>query len=717
MMKDNYLEEEKIVGKVYSVKLFKRLLDYIKPYKFFFLLGVIITLFTAIFSISLPYITKMAIDQCLVPPCAKIEFSGKDPSFENHFSERYGKYLNPLKEDTYLIDLTLVKENDRVDLEAKGYLSKERFFRINIEELKTEEREEVLSLIKKYPLLLHRIGESSFFINSDDLKKLTEDDLKLIRKKDISRLSFFIFIFFSILTLSFFFNFAQIYVLQYNGQRIMYDMRVKIFSHLLRLPVAFFDKNPIGRLVTRATNDVEAVNEMYTTVLVSALKDIFLLCGILFVMFSLNTKLTLIFLLFSPLMAYVSLVFRLKARQAFRVVRRKLAKLNAFTAESISGMRIIQLFTQEKDSLGKFKTINNENYVASMRQLFVFAVFRPLIEIISAFAIALIIWQGGGKMISGALTLGGLTAFLYYAQMFFMPIRDIAEKFNILQSAMASSERIFQLLDEKKEDRGGGKKIVDLKGKIEFRNVWFSYKGENWVLKDVSFTVLPGEKIALVGHTGGGKTSITNLLLRFYEFQKGEILLDGVNIRDLDLSFLRSQISLVLQDVFIFSGDIGTNIRLRDNTISDEKLWEAARHTNAHIFIERLPGKYEAEVRERGSEFSQGQRQLLALTRALAFNPKILILDEATANIDSETELLIQRALKNLLSGQTSLIIAHRLSTVRDADKILVIQKGKIVETGTHQELLRKRGYYYYLYKLQFQSPTNNRAGTIKEEV
>ncbi len=704
MMKDDYLEEEKI-GKVYSVKLFKRLLNYIKPYKFLFLLGVIITLFTAIFDISLPYITKMAIDQCLVPPYAKMEFSGKNSSFENYFSEKYGKYLNPLKKDTYLIDLSLVKESDKVDLKAKGYLSKERFLGINFEELKTEKKEKILFLIKRYPLLFHQAGEF-FFINSNDLKKLTEDDLRLIRKRDISQLNFLAFTFFSILILSFFFNFAQIYLLQYNGQRIMYDMRVKIFSHLLHLPIAIFDKKPIGRLVTRATNDVESVNEMYTTVLVSAIKDIFLLCGILFVMFRLNTKLTLIFLLFSPLMAYVSFVFRLKARQAFRVVRRKIAKLNAFTAENIAGMRIIQLFNQEKDNFDKFKTINNEKYVASMRQLFVFAIFRPLIEIIGAFAIALIIWQGGSRVISEALTLGGLTAFLYYAEMFFRPIRDIAEKFNILQSAMASSERIFQLLDEKKEDRGGDKKIADLKGKIEFRSVWFSYKDEDWVLKDISFTVLPGEKIALVGHTGGGKTSITNLLLRFYEFQKGEILLDGVNIRDLDLSFLRSQISLVLQDVFIFSGDIGTNIRLRNNTISDEKLWEAARHTNAHIFIERLPGKYEAEVRERGSEFSQGQRQLLALTRALAFNPKILILDEATANIDSETELLIQRALKNLLSGQTSLIIAHRLSTVRDADKILVIQKGKIVETGTHQELLRKRGYYYYLYKLQFQSPT-----------
>jgi len=701
MMKDDYSEEKKI-GTVYSIKLFKRLLNYIKPYKFLFLLVTVITIFTAAFDISLPYITKMAIDQCLVPPYAKLEFSGKNPSFESYFSGRYKKYLNLLKEDIYLINLSRVRKEDKVELEAKGYLSKERFFGINPEELKIEEKEKTISLIKRYPLFFHQSGKF-FFINSSNLKKLKKGDLKFIRKKDISRLNFFAFIFFSILALSFFFNFAQIYLLQYNGQKIMYDMRVKIFSHLLSLPIPFFDKNPIGRLVTRATNDVESINEMYTTVLVSALKDIFLLCGILFVMFRLNTKLTLIFLLFSPLMAYISSVFRLKARQAFRVVRIKIAKLNAFTAESISGARIIQLFNQEKNNFNKFKRINNEKYMASIRQLLIFAIFRPLIEIIGAFAIALIIWQGGGRVISEALTLGGLTAFLYYVGMFFRPLRDIAEKFNILQSAMASSERIFQLLDEKGEDRGGNKKITDLKGKIEFRNVWFSYKDKDWVLKDISFTVLPGERIALVGHTGGGKTSIVNLLLRFYEFQKGEILLDGINIKDLDLSFLRSQIGLVLQDVFIFSGDIGANIRLRDNTISDEKLWEAARYTNANIFIERLPGKYEAEVRERGSEFSQGQRQLLALTRALAFNPKILILDEATANIDSETELLIQKALKNLLVGRTSLVVAHRLSTVRDADKILVIQKGKIVEAGTHQELLRKKGYYYYLYKLQFQ--------------
>jgi len=701
MMEDDYLEEKKL-GAIYSFKLLKRLLNYVKRYKFLFLLATIITLFTAILDISLPYITKMAIDQCLVPSYAELEFSGKNALFENSIKRRYKEYLHPLKGDFYFIDLSRVRKEDKVDLEAKGYLSKERFLGIDLSKLTDEKKEKVLAIIRKYPSIFTQKSGQLFFISSEDIRKIESSDLRLLREKDLSRLKFLCLIFFSILILSFFFNFAQIYLLQYSGQRIMYDMRVQIFSHLLLLPISFFDKNPIGRLVTRATNDVEAVNEMYTTVLVAGLKDVFLLAGILVVMFRMNPELTLLFLLFSPPMAYISFVFRVKARKAFREVRRKLAKLNAFTAESISGMRIIQLFTQEKKNLENFKRINHEKYMASMHQLLVFAIFRPLIEIIGASALALIIWQGGSRVITEALTLGGLTAFLSYAEMFFRPIRDIAEKFNILQSAMASSERIFQLLDQKREDRGKGKKIANLKGKIEFQNVWFSYKDEEWVLKDVSFTVMPGEKVALVGHTGGGKTSIISLLLRFYEFQKGKILLDGVDIRDLDLSFLRSQIGLVLQDTFLFSGDIKSNIRLRNSSISDEKLWEAARHTNAHIFIERLPGKYEAEVRERGAEFSQGQRQLLAFTRALAFDPKILILDEATANIDSETELLIQQSLKRLLLGRTSLIIAHRLSTVRDADKILVVHKGRIVEMGTHQELLRKKGYYHYLYKLQF---------------
>jgi len=359
MMEDDYLEEKRI-GKVQNIRLLRRLLTYIKPYKFLFLLAAIITLFTAIFDISLPYITKMAIDQCLIPSYAELKFSGKDPFFEDSIRERYKEYFHLLKENVYLIDLSKIKKEDKVDLEAKGYLSKERFLGIDWAKLKPEKREEVLSIIEKYPLLFHQ-SKDFFFLSSENLKEIKRNDLRLLREKDLSRLKFLCLIFFSILILSFFFNFAQIYLLQYSGQRIMYDMRVKIFSHLLFLPIAFFDKNPIGRLVTRATNDVEALNEMYTTVLVAFLKDIFLLCGILFVMFRLNTKLTFLFLLFSPLMAYISLVFRLKARQAFRTVRRKLAKLNAFTAESISGMRIIQLFNQEKDNFSKFKTINHES--------------------------------------------------------------------------------------------------------------------------------------------------------------------------------------------------------------------------------------------------------------------------------------------------------------------------------------------------------------------
>jgi len=484
----------------------------------------------------------------------------------------------------------------------------------------------------------------------------------------------------------------------------MFNMRLQIFSHLLFLPLSFLEKNPVGRLVTRATNDVAAINEMYTSVLVNVLKDVFLMGGILFVMFKMNVKLTLFVLALTPLIAYISFIFRSKARDAYREIRRKIAKLNAFSQESISGIKIIQLFSQEKENFEKFKEINRENYLAALRQLIIFAVFRPLIEIISSVAIAIIVWYGGLGVINTTLTFGSLVAFLSYIQMFFSPIRDFAEKYNILQGSIAASERIFKLLDQKEEKRIMGKKILRPRGKIEFQNVWFSYNDEEWVLKDISFTVNPGERVAIVGHTGAGKTSIINLLFRFYEVKKGRILLDGVDIREVSLPFLRSQMGLVLQDIFLFSGNIESNIRLTNKEISKERVQRAIEYTNAASFIKTLPGGYKAEVQERGVTFSQGQRQLLAFSRALAFNPQILVLDEATANIDSETEALIQDALEKLLRNRTSLVIAHRLSTIKNANKILVLHKGRIVERGTHEELLRKKGYYYHLYKLQFKN-------------
>lgn len=516
----------------------------------------------------------------------------------------------------------------------------------------------------------------------------------------------FALLFLAMLVARLLFSFVQVYILQYTGQRVMYDMRTEIFSHLLNLPVRFFDQNPVGRLVTRATNDVAAINEMYSAVLVYLFKDAFLILGVFAIMFQLNWRLAGLILLLTPLLAWITFEFRKRARDAYREVRRKLAKLNAYLAESISGMRMIQLFVREQGSFQNFSKINREEYEANMRQITIFAVFQPLIGLLRAIATAIILWYGGFSVVAGGFTLGSLVAFVSYIEMLFQPINDLAEKYNILQGAMASSERIFLLLDES-EERYAGEALHEVKGRIEFRDVWFAYAASpktdaDWILKGISFTVEPGERVAIVGPTGSGKTTIISLLLRLYEIQRGQILVDGVDIKDLELQALRSQMAVVLQDVFLFSGDILGNIRLQEEGIARERAIDAAHFVQANEFIRELPRGYDEEVKERGATLSVGQRQLLAFARAVAFDPKILILDEATANIDSKTENLIQDSITKILEGRTSIVIAHRLSTIRHSDKIIVLHKGRIVEEGAHEQLLARKGLYYALYTLQF---------------
>ncbi len=502
------------------------------------------------------------------------------------------------------------------------------------------------------------------------------------------------------------FSFAQAYLAQYTGQRVMFDLRQEILQHLLRLPASFFDRNPVGRLVTRATNDVAAINEMYTSVLVNLLRDGFLLFGTLFVMFRLNGRLTMFILVLAPAIALTALVFRIKARAAYRTVRRRLAQLNAFLQEAISGMWVIQLFGQEERSRRQFGEINRAKYEADMQQLFVHAIFNPLISLMQSLAMALLLWYGGGGVVRGSFTLGALVAFISYVRMLFQPLIDLSEKYNIMQGAMAAAEKIFTLLDEPEERRvplqaHDGPEAGPFHGEIEFRDVWFAYKDEEWVLRGVSFKVRPGERVALVGPTGSGKTTIINLLLRLYEPQRGQILIDGRDIRELDPQWLRAKMAVVLQDVFIFSGDVLGNIRLFEEGLPAERAIEAAKFVQAHQFITELPAGYETELGERGATLSVGQRQLLAFARAVAFNPKILVLDEATANIDSQTERSIQEALKRIMAGRTSIAIAHRLSTIRNADRIIVLSHGRIVEEGRHEELLARRGLYSALYELQ----------------
>lgn len=500
------------------------------------------------------------------------------------------------------------------------------------------------------------------------------------------------------------FSYGQTWVLNVMGQNIMYDLRMEIFRHLQHLDVAFFDKTPVGRLMTRVTTDVDALNELFTSGVISVFGDILTLAGIVIVLFVLNYQLALAIFSVIPLLFLVSILFKIKVRDSYRRVRTAIARINAFLQENVTGTAVVQSFAQEKRQYRRFTEINREHLDANLQSIFYYALFYPLLELVGALAIALVVWYGGLKVFAGSLTLGALVAFIQYSDRFFRPISDLSEKYTILQSAMASSERIFKLLDATPSvvSPQRHKAASVEKGSIEFRNVTFSYNPGETVLHDVSFEVRPGEKVAVVGATGAGKSTIIALLSRFYDVQQGQILMDGLNVKDYDLQELRRAIGIVLQDVFLFSGTVTDNIRLGNTRISDAEVEKAAATVHADEFIRRLKTQYRTEVGERGSSLSVGQKQLLAFARALAHNPKILVLDEATSSIDTETELLIRDALEKLLAGRTSIIIAHRLSTVQNADRILVLHRGRVREIGTHQELLRLKGIYWKLYQLQY---------------
>ncbi|HEX7183140.1 MAG TPA: ABC transporter ATP-binding protein [Thermoanaerobaculia bacterium] len=506
------------------------------------------------------------------------------------------------------------------------------------------------------------------------------------------------------LILTFFVLYAQGYVMQLMGQRVMKDLRQQIFGHLQRLHLSFYDRNPIGRLVTRVTTDVDSLNELLSAGLVSIFGDVLLLAGIVGVLFWLDWRLALATFSIVPLLLLLTMWFKRKARQSFREVRVRIARINAFLQEHITGMPVVQLFNREERAFQEFSGINASHREAIVRGIFYYAVFYPGVELITAIGIGLILWVGGGQVITGAMSIGALIAFLQYSQRFYQPLADLSEKYNILQGAMASSERIFRLLDTEPAIAQPERAYEPerMRGEIEFDRVVFSYKEGEPVLRGISFRVQPGETLAVVGHTGAGKSTLANLLLRFYDVDSGAVRVDGMDVREWELARLRRSVAMVLQDVFLFSGTIGANIRLGEEEIDDERLRWAAGEVHALPFIERLPGGFDAQVRERGAGLSVGQKQLIAFARALAFDPKILILDEATSSIDTETEQLIQKALDRLLVGRTSIVIAHRLSTIQKADRILVMHKGEIREQGTHQELLALRGIYYRLYLLQY---------------
>jgi ATP-binding cassette subfamily B multidrug efflux pump len=510
------------------------------------------------------------------------------------------------------------------------------------------------------------------------------------------------------LVLGFAFMYFQVRVMQKVGQDTMYDMRKEIFEHLQRLPISFYDRSPVGRLVTRVTTDVDALNDLFATGIAAMVNDVLLLVLFIFIMLEMNWKLALATFAVMPLLFLSTWIFRNRVRDANRRIRTAIARINAFLQEHISGMSVVQLFNRERKARAQFAELNRIHMEAYKDAILAFALFYPGVEFLGVVSIIVVFWYGGLRTLAGAVSVGVLIAFMQYAQRFFQPIQDLSEKFNILQSAMAASERIFKLLDEPIPAVSAGLPLSNVRGEIEFRNVWFAYNGganpkeDDWVLRDVSFHVHPGETMAIVGHTGAGKTTTIQLLLRFYDIQRGQILLDGTDIRELSVQDLRRQFGIVLQDPFLFTGTLESNVRLGSENVSRSATESALREIGLGPFLDSLPQGLDTVVSERGSTFSVGQRQLVSFARALAHNPRFLILDEATSSVDTRTEIMIREALDRLLTGRTSIVIAHRLSTIQNADRILVFHKGRLREQGTHQELLMERGIYYRLYQLQY---------------
>jgi ABC-type multidrug transport system fused ATPase/permease subunit len=661
---------------------------------------VLLVLAIAGVELLLPYLTKMAIDDYILVSAQKVYLPPGEP-FARDVHAQYHDLLVPTKEpNTFFIKQ---KDTDRIDhhqifrLKQRGWMKDVRYYPASLK------NEAVTKLINDRPDLLN-ISEKSAFIRYDDLAHLPLRDLINLRHADISGVIWIGILFIFLLMIEFACSYSQVYSMEYIGQKVMHDIRLRLCAHIHRLSLHFFESNPVGRLVTRTTNDIQNLEEMFSSIIVDSVKDLFLLLGIMVVMLSLNWRLALTCFILIPIIILTTIFFSIKARDSFREVRSLVAKMNSYIQENFSGITVVKIFNRETENSRRFQQINQDHYFANIRQIVVFAIFMPAVELFSAITIALLIWKGGLLVIGQTISLGVLVAFLSYIQKMFQPIRFLAEKYNIMQSALASAERIFLLLDEDDTIPDSASPLVlpSVKGMVEFKNVIFAYNGTGEpVLNNISFKIDEGETVAVVGPTGAGKTTLLKLLVRFYDVQGGQILLDGVDIRSLDKKFLRSHIGVVMQDSFLFADTVGYNIRLGNMGITDQDIENVVRMVNADRFVRRLSNGFDEVLSEEGSTLSTGERQLICFARVLAFDPRILVLDEATSNIDPGTERLVQEALVKLTKRRTSLIIAHRLSTIQHADRILVLHKGEMKEEGTHHELMQKHGIYYRLYQLQ----------------
>lgn len=655
----------------------KRLLSYLKPHKWVMTLATVLVLFIIAVELYRPIIVGNAIDQYIngyYHPYVEADVSAPDAVNWNGLVLSRNQAVSKADSASFY----------QIFLWKDHYYMAENLTRSECTALQNADT----SVLKNY------VREGAQKLTSNDLKVLRQNDFKGILKAGI----LFLLLLFS----GFFLNLADTWLLQKMGQQIVYKLREETFTHIHSLSLSFFNTTPVGKLVTRVSNDTEAVNELFSTILVKLFKNVVKIIGYAVVMLSINVKMAGISFLLLPLVAILTFVFRHLSRKAYQITRNKITELNTFLSEHISGMKLIQIFAREKEKYSEFEGKSMELYRANFREIMTFAIFRPSIYLVSVIAMILVIRTGSLSVLNGSLSLGTLFVFITYISSFFEPIQELSEQLGTLQSSIASAEKIFSVLDVKPEIVSPVDPApVNILGEIEFRHVWFAYKEENYILKDVSFVIHPGEKAAFVGATGAGKSTILNLIGRYFDIQKGQILIDGIDIHEIDLDVLRGAIGQVQQDVFIFTGDIKSNISLNNEAISPDDVRRAAEIVNADPFIQKLPHGYDEPVTERGSTLSAGQRQLLSFARTLAYDPKILVLDEATANIDTETETLITQALARLMDGRTTIMVAHRLSTIQHADKIIVMHHGEIKESGTHQELLAKDGLYKKLYELQ----------------